>query len=69
MKNAEFNCKLMCIIMRDMPDKVKEKHLYDAARLLYHDGEWSMEEGENGEYSIPYNNKVVKKKMEIKSHI
>ena len=69
MKNAEFNCKLMCIIMKDMLDKVKEKHLYDAARLLYHDGEWSMEEGENGEYSIPYNNKVVKKKMEIKRHI
>lgn len=69
MKNAELNCKLMCIIMADMIKKVKEKHLYDAARLLYHDGEWSMEQGVNGTAGIEYNNKVVKKKVEIKEFI
>lgn len=64
--DIDLNCKLMCLIMSDMLKKAQEKHLYDTARLLYHDGEFSLEQGVNGLAGIEYNNKVVKKKIKIK---
>jgi len=67
--DIDLNCKLMCLIMSDMLKKAQERHLYDTARLLYHDGEFSLEQGVNGLAGIEYNNKVVKKKKEIEIYI
>ena len=66
--NPEYNCKLFCIIMADMLKKAEE-HKYETARLLYHDGEWSMEKGKNTPKGAEYLNKVIEKKEKIKPFV